>query len=85
MDDDWLYETFGVEKPKDYDQQKAEAQANKEAVRKALNDSGDEGEKQPLNTNKKAFKNRLRSFFGIAPRSTEGRSQRENTGADTDF
>ena len=45
-------ETFGAEKPKDYDQQKAEAQANKEAVRKALNDSGDEDGKQPLNTNK---------------------------------
>ena len=75
MDDDWLYETFGVEKPKDYDQQKAEAQANKEAVRKALHDSGDEDEKQPLNGNKKAFKNSLNRFFGIAP----------NTGADTDF
>lgn len=85
MDDDWLYETFGVEKPKDYDQQKAEAQANKEAVRKALNDSSDEDEKQPLNGNKKAFKNILNRFFGIAPRSTEGHSQRENTGADTDF
>ena len=78
-------ETFGAEKPKDYDQQKAEAQANKEAVRKALNDSGDEDGKQPLNGNKKAFKNILNRFFGIAPRSTEGRSQRENTGADTDF
>ena len=75
MDDDWLYETFGVEKPKDYDQQKAEAQANKEAVRKALTDSGDEDGKQPLNGNKKAFKNILNRFFGIAP----------NTGADTDF
>lgn len=85
MDDDWLYETFGVEKPKDYDQQKAEAQANKEAVRKAINDSGDEDGKQPLNGNKKAFKNILNRFFGIAPSSTEGRSQRENTGADTDF
>ena len=88
MDDDWLYETFGVEKPKDYDQQKAEAQAQKEAIRNAINEhqEGQESDKKGnLNNDKKAFKNRLRSFFGIAPRSTEGRSQRENTGADTDF
>ena len=75
MDDDWLYETFGVEKPKDYDRQKAEAQANKEAVRKALNDSTNADGKQPLSTDRKAFKNILNRFFGIAP----------NTGADTDF
>ena len=75
MDDDWLYQTFTIAKPKDYEQLKVEAQANKEAVRKALNDSGDEDGKQPLNGNKKAFKNILNRFFGIAP----------NTGADTDF
>lgn len=79
MDDDWLYETFSVEKPKDYDQQKADAIAQKEAIRKSLQQGNDEDDddhaKQNLNTDKKAFKNRLRSFFGIAPR----------TGADTDF
>lgn len=75
MDDDWLYETFGVEKPKDYEQQKAEAQAQKDAIRDSLDNSNKDEDKEPLNNDKKAFKNRLRSFFGIAP----------NTGADTDF
>lgn len=79
MDDDWLYETFGVEKPKDYDKQKADTLAQKEAIRQSLNEGGknkdDKHDKDNLNGDKKAFKNRLRSFFGIAP----------NTGADTDF
>lgn len=79
MDDDWLYETFGVEKPKDYRQQKADALAQKEAIRQSLNKGEDEKEDKSedgnLNGGKKAFKNRLRSFFGIAP----------STGADTDF
>lgn len=79
MDDDWLYETFGVEKPKDYDKQKADAMAQKEAIHQSLNEGKENEEnktgKDNLNTEKKAFKNRLKSFFGIAP----------NTGADTDF
>lgn len=76
MDDDWLYETFTIAKPKDYDQQKAEAQAQKEAIRSALNEQQNEPpQKGNLNTDKKAFKNRLSRFFAIAP----------NTGADTDF
>lgn len=79
MDDDWLYETFTIAKPQDYNQQKADAAAQKEAARNALNeatvpDDSPSG-KQPLNGNKKAFKNILNRFFGIAP----------NTGADTDF
>ena len=75
MDDDWLYETFGVEKPKDYDKQKADALAQKEAIRRSMNDKEDKPEKENSNGDKKAFKNSLRSFFGIAP----------VTGADTDF
>ena len=38
MDDDWLYETFGIEKPKNYDQQKADALAIKQALSQKLND-----------------------------------------------
>lgn len=76
IDDDWLYETFTVAKPADYEQQKAEAQAHKDAIRSALNEQQNEPpQKGNLNNDKKAFKNRLSSFFGIAP----------NTGADTDF
>ena len=76
MDDDWLYETFCVEKPKDYKQQKAQKEAEKQAVRDSLNNTTvPETEKQPLNSDKTAFKNRLSRFFGIAP----------TIGADTDF
>lgn len=79
MDDDWLYETFGVEKPKDYEQQKAKKEAEKQAIRDSLNNSHADDDKTPdisnLNKDKKAFKNHLSRFFGIAP----------NTGADTDF
>lgn len=77
MDDDWLYETFGVEKPKDYDQKKAEIEAQKEALRQSLTESHsqDGASEGHLNNDKKAFKSRLSRFFGIAPA----------TGADTDF
>lgn len=76
LDDDWLYDTFSVARPKDYDKQKAEAQAQKEAIRSALNEQQNEPpQKGNLNTDKKAFKNRLSRFFAIAP----------DSGADTDF
>ena len=88
MDDDWLYETFGIEKPKDYDQQKQAIEDQKQALRESLqggggdkdkddktDDEGKDPKKKPLNTDKKAFKDRLKSFFGVAPA----------IGADTDF
>ncbi|MBQ0075091.1 MAG: DUF935 family protein [Prevotella sp.] len=79
MDDDWLYETFSVEKPKDYDQQKAEAEARKDALRQSLQNAtvpeGSPSDKDRLNTDKKPFKNILNRFFGLAP----------DHGADTDF
>lgn len=74
MDDDWLYETFGVEKPKDYDKQKKEAEEQRQAIKRHLEGTEDT-EKKDLNTVQKSFKNRLRSFFGIAPEA----------GADTEF
>ena len=67
ISDDWLYETFNVEKPKDYDTIKAKKEEEKEAIRNNLND-----DKTPLeqhsNDEKKGneLKNTLRSFFGIA-------------------
>lgn len=52
MDDDWLYETFGVEKPKDYNQQKADALAIKQALSQKLNDdSKDDDSKDSKNGN----------------------------------
>ena len=79
LDDDWLYNTFTIAKPKDYDRQKSEAQAHRDAMRDALGDShADDGktpDKQPLNNDKKPFRNYLSRFFRVAP----------DTGADTDF
>ena len=49
MDDDWLYETFGVEKPKDYDQQKADALALKQSLAQRLNDPDDPDDKNTGN------------------------------------
>lgn len=67
MDDDYLYETFKVRRPDNYDRIKAEKAAQKEAVLKKLQESS--------NDDQASFKQRLKSFFGIAP---------EN-GADSDF
>lgn len=86
MDDDWLYETFKVQKPSDYEQKKAEAEAQKEAIRQALTSPDDNKNANkggngrtasdvPPADAKKSIKNALRSFFGLAP----------TMGADTDF
>lgn len=76
MDDDWLYETFGIEKPKDYDKQKESIEAQKQTIRERLQGAGGRPHREePLNTDKKPFKDRLKSFFGVAPA----------IGADTDF
>lgn len=87
LDDDWLYQTFGVEKPKDYDKLKAEAQERKDALREALNGNpSNPSNPSNLSNSSNAFerrsnaaqttlKSRLKGFFGLAP----------HTGADTDF
>lgn len=68
MDDDYLYETFSVAKPKDYKEIKARKEQEREAVRQSLQNIPDE--------HKTPFKQRLNSFFGLAPQSH---------GANTDF
>lgn len=84
LDDDWIYETFGIEKPRDYDQQKKDVEAQRKAIRESLegenhdkggSDDDKGGINNGLNSDKKSFKDHLRSFFGVAPA----------TGADTDF
>ena len=67
IDDDYLYDTFGIEKPKDYNALKEQKNAEKEALRAALTSSKEEEEKGNSNDNKTSFKQRLNSFFGIAP------------------
>ena len=85
MDDDWLYETFSIQKPENYDQIKAQHDAERAALQQALNaPMGDEQSKKEERNNaaerksstvQKSLKNRLRSFFYLAP----------STGATTDF
>lgn len=67
IDDDYLYDTFGIEKPKDYNAIKEQKNAEKEALKAALNSDKDEKEKGNSNDNKTSFKQRLNSFFGVAP------------------
>ena len=65
MDDDYLYETFSVRKPDNYDELKLMKEAERQAMRDAL--AADKGEKK--NTSQTAINNRLRSFFGLAPKT----------------
>ena len=67
IDDDYLYDTFGIEKPKDYNALKEQKNAEKEALKAALTSSKEDEEKGNSNDNKTSFKQRLNSFFGIAP------------------
>ena len=85
MDDDWLYETFSIQKPENYDEIKAQREAERTALQQALNApmSGEHDEnnkenrasERSSNTVQKSLKNRLSRFFSLAP----------TTGADTDF
>lgn len=67
IDDDDLYDTFCVKKPDNYEQLKAEKQAEKEAVRKALASLPSQDSRPSRNASQKSFKQRLNGFFGIAP------------------
>ena len=69
IDDDYLYETFCVAKPDNYKQLKEEKEAAKAAFREQLGMHGndDDKKKQDKNTDKTAFKQHLKSFFGLAP------------------
>ena len=69
IDDDYLYEEFGIEKPKNYkaqkkaqeDEQKLQEKQEKQQTTKT--DSSDPSD----SSDKKSFKNRLKSFFAQAP------------------
>ena len=69
IDDDYLYETFCVAKPDNYKQLKEEKEAAKAAFREqlGLQVNDDDKKKQDKNTDKTAFKQQLKSFFGLAP------------------
>lgn len=69
IDDDYLYETFCVAKPDNYKQLKEKKEAAKAAFREqlGLQVNDDDKKKQDKNTDKTAFKQHLKSFFGLAP------------------
>ena len=65
MDDDYLYETFSVRKPDNYDELKLQKESERQAMRDAL--AADKGDRK--NTSQTPINNRLRSFFGLAPKT----------------
>ena len=74
MSDDYLYETFDVAKPDDYDARKEAIEAEKAAaderareIASRLN-SGGRNADEPTAEEKRRFLDRFRSFFGLAPR-----------------
>lgn len=73
VDDDYLYEKFGIEKPKDYDRQKQQQVEEKKAREEKLKQQTEEEDPDGTTQTSKGkgqisrFKNRLHSFFVKAP------------------
>ena len=71
IDDDYLYDTFDIDKPANYDQMKAEAQkkadekaAQQQAVMQELQK---QGKSNPKNETEVSFWNKVKGFFSEAP------------------
>ena len=70
IDDDYLYETFCVKKPDNYEQLKADKEAQREAARQAFASQPSQASRLSRNSQdsgQKSFKQRLDGFFGLAP------------------
>lgn len=74
MSDDYLYETFDVAKPDDYDARKAAIETERAAAEERarelalrLNDGTRNAGKEPTAEERRTFLDRFRSFFGLAP------------------
>ena len=67
MSDEYLYKTFDVEKPDDYDALKAEQEAEVQAKEERARQLAERLNQEPTNEKKKRFLDRFRSFFGLAP------------------
>jgi phage gp29-like protein len=82
IDDDYLYDTFDIDKPENYDQLKAEAlkkeeerQKQQDAMMQKLQKGGNEKKpKMPeiKNETAESFWNRLKGFFSEAPQDGAG-------------
>ena len=65
---DYLYRTFDVEKPDEYDQLKREIDATRLAAEERAGSLAAQlNRQQPSNEDKIRFFDRFRSFFGLAP------------------
>lgn len=67
ISDDYLYSTFGVEKPDNYLAVKQEKQQARKALAEALEQNNTVDE-HSSNSDKTSFKQRLRGFFALAPK-----------------
>lgn len=82
ISDDYLYETFEIDRPEDYEQRKKEIAERKEAERQiaqklterlngkdnnAGNEEKQDDEEHSDNKIKAKFSNRIKDFFGVAP------------------
>ena len=71
IDDDYLYTTFGIDKPADYDKIKADKEASKQAIQEALKakketkEDPDTDKKEPKKTDD-GLKRRILNFFAEA-------------------
>lgn len=75
MSDEYLYKTFEVEKPDDYDARKAELEAEMAEKAERARQLAERLNQEPTNEEKQTFLNRFRRFFGLAPQG--GASQDE--------
>ena len=67
MSDDYLYKTFDVEKPEDYDTLKAEQEAEAQARAERARELAERLNQPPTNEEKEKFLDRFKRFFGLAP------------------
>lgn len=71
IDDDYLYQLTGVEKPKDYKEQKEKASpklvAEQEEEEEPLPPGAEKKQPEPTKKQKRTFRNWLTSFFAHAP------------------
>lgn len=82
VSDDYLYNEFGIERPKNYDELKAEYEKRKEETRQEPTPAKEELEDEPkddpnkqpelTSKQKKGFVNWLGSFFAHAPKDNDG-------------
>lgn len=65
LSDDYLYSTFDIDKPEDYDTRKAEAERRRTEALERLSNTVQSEDGGPSD---RTLVNRLRGFFGLAPR-----------------